>query len=663
MIKQWNMYEPIPDLGSFARAIGQDEMMATILWHRGIRDAKEAEAFLHPEAQPFEDPFLMKDMEIAVSRLTQAMNKGQHITVYGDYDVDGMTATSLMLLNLRAMGARVDFYIPDRLTEGYGLNRQALEALAGKTDLLVTVDCGIASVEDIGAMQGRLDIIVTDHHLPGAQLPPAVAVLNPHRADCPYPDKELAGVGVAFKLCQALWQRRGGHGDARGIELAALGTVADLVSLRGENRRIVKEGLRRMEEEPLPGLAALLEVANLTGKHLNAGHVGFMLAPRLNAAGRIRSARQGVKLLTAGSREEAAPIAEELDLLNRERQELERGIVQKAEEKLAPEEPFSLPALVVAGRGWNPGVIGIAASRLVDKYYKPAIVLTIQDDGVCKGSCRSIKGLHMVEALRACREHLLQFGGHEMAAGLSLKESELPAFREAFGAYAAAHLTADDYQPKVAVEFELAPEAITIPMVEELEKLEPYGMGNPKPLFGCRDVRAEEAVAIGRERNHLRFQLGTREHRVTGLMWNRAELAGVVNAEHCDLVYAPAINEWNGNRSVQCFVEELSPAASGRVFPGKETLRDIYRFLYGIQQQRGSIPFTAAGLTEACNRLMRPMAYFTMAMGLRVFQELGLVRESLEETGYYLLPPSGKMDLAASPTFRRYAGERGLENR
>lgn len=662
MIKQWNMYEPIPELAAFAHAIGQDEMMATLLWHRGIRDARAAEAFLHPEAQPFRDPFLMKDMKPAVARILQAMEKEQHITVYGDYDVDGMTATSLLLLNLRAMGARADFYIPDRLTEGYGLNRQALEQLAETTDLLVTVDCGIASVVDVGAMKGRLDIIVTDHHLPGEVLPDAVAVLNPHRPDCPYPDKELAGVGVAFKLCQALWQEHGGHGDVRGIELVALGTVADLVALRGENRRIVKEGLARMEEDPLPGIAALLAVANLTGKHLNAGHIGFLLAPRLNAAGRIRSARQGVKLLTAKSPEEAAPIAEELDLLNRERQELERAIVQQAEEKLAAEDPFSLPAIVVAGRGWNPGVIGIAASRLVDRYYKPTIVLTIQEDGICKGSCRSIAGLSMYEALAACKEHLLQFGGHAMAAGLSLKESGLAAFRAAFCAYAAAHLTADDYQPKVAVEFELAPEDVTLSMVEEIERLEPYGMGNPKPLFGCRDVRAEEAVAIGRDRNHLRFQFGTREHRVTGLMWNHAELAGVVNAEACDFVYAPAINEWNGTRSVQCLVEELSPAASKRVFPGKETLRDIYRFLYGIQQREGSIPFTAAGLTEACNRLMRPMAYFTMAMGLRVFQELGLVRENLEETGYYLPPPSGKMDLTASPTFRRYAQERDLES-
>ena len=410
MYKKWKLYEPVPELAAFARKIGRDTTVAALLWHRGIRTREEAQLFLHPEQLPFCDPFQMRDMDKAVARIMRALEQGEHITVYGDYDVDGMTATSLLTRTLRKVGARVDFYIPDRMTEGYGLNRKALEAIAEHSDLLITVDCGIASVADVAAVQGasHLDIIITDHHLPGSALPPACAVLNPHRADCPYPDKDLAGVGVAFKLCQALdAKRRGAEWDGQSVflddlELVALGTVADIVPLRGENRRIVKQGMARMEATSLPGIAALVEVAGLKDKKITAGHLGFLLAPRLNAAGRIESARTGVALLTAEDRQTADKLALELDMLNTERREIEHKICETAEEELSGLDMAAEKAIVVAGKGWNPGVIGIAASRLVDKFYKPTIVLSIQEDGVCRGSCRSIEGLNMYEALSAC---------------------------------------------------------------------------------------------------------------------------------------------------------------------------------------------------------------------------------------------------------------------
>ena len=656
MIKEWNVCEPVPGLASFAADIAASPMIAGILWHRGIRTKEEADAFLYPEQQPFLDPFLMRDMDKAVSRIEGAIEGHERIVVYGDYDVDGISAVSVLLHNLRKLGANADFYIPDRMTEGYGLNRKALETIASGASLLVSVDCGIASVADVAAMQGKLDMIITDHHLPGSELPPALAVLNPHRTDCPYPDKELCGAGVAFKLCQALWQRMEGKAFAGDLELVALGTVADLVPLRGENRRIVKEGLARMTETSFVGLSALIEIAGLKGKPINAGHVGFMLAPRLNAAGRIGTARKGVSLLLATEEKEAQALALELDLLNAERQSLEQEILERAEAQLAGQNPSCMPALVVAGADWNPGVIGIVASRLVDRYYKPTIVLSIQEGGVCKGSCRSIKGLHMYEALDACRDHLIQFGGHEMAAGLSLKESELAAFRRAFQDYAAAHLSEADYIPKVAVEGELPPEEVTLGFVEELSRVEPYGMGNPKPLFGCRGAAIHAPAAIGKEGAHLRFQLGEEGSRITGLFWNEGRLAPLLGEERMDIVYAPAVHEWNGRRSVQCMVDTLQVAQEDRVFPTRDLLRGVYRFLHTLCRMYGSIPYDDVQLTLAYRKECGVISYYTMGAALAVFQELGILAGKRDASGYEMPVVSGKMDLMDSPTYRRGSG-------
>lgn len=311
-------------------------------------------------------------------------------------------------------------------------------------------------------------------------------------------------------------------------------------------------------------------------------------------------------------------------------------------------------AVVAAGKGWNPGVIGIAASRLVDKFYKPTIVLSIGEDGMCRGSCRSIEGLNMYEALTACKDYLVQFGGHAMAAGLSLREENIPAFREAFAAYAGSHLSEEDYEPKVSVEFEVMPEDLTLDFVEELSLLEPYGMGNPKPYLGCRNVRGREAAAIGREHTHLRFKLGTEENPVTGLWWNHAELAPAINREALDIVYAPAINEWNGSRSLQCMVESLSPASAERVFPEKELLRDVYRFLVTCQRQKGSIPMATAQLAADFGQMFAHISSYTMGAALRIFEELGILRENLKESCYYLPPVKGRMELEASPTYRRH---------
>lgn len=655
MLKQWKLYDMMPDVASFASALGITDLAARILWHRGIHTVPDAEQFLHPEKQPFHDPLLMKDMKKAVVRIGRAIKQAEKIVVYGDYDVDGMTATALMIHNLKALGAIVDFYIPDRVSEGYGFNLPALRKIAADgAGLLVSVDCGIASVADVAAMKGQLDIIVTDHHLPGEILPDALAVINPHRVDCPYPDKNLCGAGVAFKLCQALWQKMRGEMYTRDLEIVALGTVADVVSLTGENRRIVKEGLTALRNSSFPGIHALLEVAAIHDSELNTGHVGFRLAPRLNAAGRIGSAEKGVRLLLSETAREAEELARELDILNSQRQDIEQEILQRVEEQLVGKNPDTLSAIVVAGENWNPGVIGIVASRLIDRYYKPAIVMSIQSDGLCKGSCRSIEGLNMYETLKLCREHIVQYGGHAQAAGLTVQQNELEPFRRAFEQACAATLSEEDYIPKVSVEFELAPENITFDFVEELALLEPYGMGNPKPLFGCRNIRGMGAVAIGAQKQHLRFQVGKPSAPINALFWNKSEYAGIVNAEAVDMVYSPAINEWQGMKRIQCMVDTLAPANKEKIFPEREVLVEIYRFLYSIQQQEGNIPYTVAELTLSFSQREKHISLYTMSTGLRIFQDLGLLRLNLEENTYHLLKASGRMELDHSPTFRRH---------
>lgn len=657
MLKEWKKYPEKPGAKKLAQELDITELTARALMHRGIEETAEARAFLHPEEMPFFDPFLMKDMDAAVERIAKAIKKREKIVVYGDYDVDGMTATSLLVHNLRALGALTSCYIPDRKTEGYGFNLKALQSIAdGGAGLLVSVDCGIASVDDVRAMGGILDIVITDHHLPGEKLPPALAVVNPHRADCPYPDKHLAGVGVAFKLCQALWQQLRGEEFSGDLELVALGTVADIVPLLGENRKIVKMGLEKLQESDFLGVRALVEAAGLKDKEITAGHIGFMLAPRLNAAGRLGSGRDGVRLLLSRDIEESESLAKELDALNGERQAIEAEILAAAEAELQSQEqdPEDMAAIVVAGKGWNPGVIGIVASRLVEKYYKPTVILAIQEDGFCKGSCRSIEGLHMYEALTACKEYLTQFGGHEMAAGLSLQEDKIDDFRRALQEYAGKKLTAQDYVPKVMVEFELPPQEVNFRIIEELALLEPYGMGNPKPTFGYRGLRGTEAQTMGAQRQHLKFQAGTADRPVTALYWNHSALAPIVNAEELDLVYTPSINEWNGRRSLQCFVESLAPAESGRKFPERDTLAGIYRFLLGVQKQQGKIPYSAEELAASYRAGGEDISLYTFAKGLRIFQELGLLHQTLEEAGYYLPSIAGKMDLEASPTYRRH---------
>ena len=657
MLKEWIVRAETAGGTALARELGTAPIIGQILWNRGLQTAEAARAFLHPEDEPYCDPFLMMDMERAAHRILEAIHVGEQIVVYGDYDVDGMTSTTLLMKNIRALGGMVSYYIPNRFTEGYGLNGAALRQIAAEgCGLLVTVDCGISSADVVAQMDGAMDIIITDHHLPGAALPPAYAVINPHRADCPYPFKELAGVGVAFKLVQALWQLEEERLYADDLDIVALGTVADLVPLVGENRKIVQAGLRRMTERPSPGIAALIRVSGCEGKSINTGMVGFQLAPRLNAAGRIETARRGVELLTAEDVHEAVSIAAELNALNMERRDLEQDILTEAESMLGGFTP-DVPAIVVAGEDWNAGVIGIVASRLVEKYYRPSIVLTRQGD-VYKGSCRSIAGLHMYDALAACRDTLIQFGGHAMAAGLTLECNRLEDFRCAFANYVNTHLNYEDFTPKISIEALVAPADWTIPMVEEIALLEPYGMGNPRPIFGVRDVRPRTATAIGADGKHLRMEVGTREKRVAALYWNYGELAELVTEEASDLAYTPSINEWQGMRSVQCMADSIMPAAHERIFPDRGILKAVYAFLRELGGADGHIPYSTVALTRRFSRKMGHISRYTMDCALCIFRELGLLVPR-EQGGWHFIPPEGRLELMDAPTFRRHEERKG----
>ena len=633
---------------AFADRLGISPFLAGILRRRDITDEQEAKAFLHPESfQAYYDPFLMKDMDRAVARIRRAIEEAEKIVVYGDYDVDGITATTLLVRALRRLGATADYYIPDR-QEGYGLHSESLRKIADDgAGLVVTVDCGIASTAEVDDMRGVIDIVVTDHHLPGASLPDAAAVIDPHREDCGYPFKELAGVGVAFKLCQALFREVRGEEFEDDLEVVALGTVADIVPLLSENRKLVKLGLACMKKTKLEGLRQLIEVAGLGGKDISSGQVGFVLAPRLNAAGRLETAMRGVELLLTEDEDKAKDIALTLNELNTERQQIEADILEQAKKQLASIDTAAARTLVVVGKNWHPGVIGIVASRIVDLYYRPTVVVSIQN-GEGKGSCRSIKGFHIFDALTTAKDILVRFGGHEMAAGLTVLPENIDALRAALDAYAESHMTEEEYVPCLALEAELRPKEITEELVTELSYLEPYGMANPRPLFGCFGVEGVDVRVIGREGQHLKFLIETGMQPIQVIGWNMAEKSVMVDRGAVDIAYMPEFNEWNGKISVQCKLTELRSSEGRSPVLTRDILGDIYRGL----RKMPKIPGNAESVGKQCG-----VSGGTLQIALKIFEELRLVAR--EGEGFRMMPmPKQKLRLEDSETYRKHVIER-----
>lgn len=560
-------------------------ILSQILINRRIETPEEAMSFLSPSLDNLFDPFLMNDMEKAAIRIKDAIENREKILTYGDYDVDGITGTALLLSILRGLNANVDYYIPHRLKEGYGLNVETIKRLKTKDPglkLIVTVDCGTSSVEEVSLANSLgIDVIITDHHIPPIthRLPEAYAILNPNRVDSTYPFRDLAGVGVVFKLCQALasdsrLQSTGSFGtpDSRLIDLVALGTVADIVPLAGENRILVKAGLEALTREERTGIKILKKVSGFKGKSVSSGIISFCLAPRINAAGRIGDAGLGVRLLLTESEMEALEISETLDRLNRERQEIEERILHEALEKLGILKPESIKtrgyqfpnhdySIILASPEWHMGVLGIVASRLTELFYRPAFLFCLKDN-IAKGSARSIPNFHLHEGLTECSDLLSSFGGHEFAAGLSMKEDNLENFRIKINEIIKNKLAEEDLIPKLRIDAKVDFRDINFNLINELASLSPFGLGNPEPVLGAKTVEVLYPRIVGD--NHLKVKLRQDRIMLDGIGFNMGSLLNgegvkIREGEKIDIAFTPSINEWEGGKTLQLEIKAIRP--------------------------------------------------------------------------------------------------------
>ena len=607
--------------GCLAAELGISPLVTGILLERGLNDTESMREFLYGSLTPFHDPFLMKDMEKAVRRIERALAQGEKITVYGDYDVDGISASSLLYIYLQGRGGRVETYIPQRKNEGYGLNDDALQTIAeGGTTLVITVDCGISGLHEVENAPKSLDIIITDHHTVPEILPPAYAIVNAKQADDAYPFKELSGVGIAFKLCQALEQRVPGRLPewAELTELAALGTVADIVPLVGENRELVRRGLAAMESTQLVGLRALIEASGLAKERIASDNIGFGLAPRLNAVGRLEHAQRAVELLVTKDQYKAAEIAAELNRENSLRQDISRQIQEEAEALLTQEKHIDT-AIVLASEGWHQGVIGIVASRLVDKYHLPTILLSISGD-MAKGSCRSIPALNLYEAIAAEADILTQFGGHHQAAGLTLPAAKVEEFRRRFKEYVRQNLQPEDYQPHQVVDCVISDKGeITLQDLEELQLLEPCGCANMPPVFAFRHALLHNAKAMGREQNHLQFLLDKGDFSYRCIMWNNAQLLHFMyDSMIADVAFQPKINVWREETTVQLHTVSIRQELNVGDF--RTHVADKYQLLAALVRTHNSLQVFVNKLDNLASELQSPQ--LAPYLELHAYEEL-----------------------------------------
>jgi len=571
MAKEWMFEPPAPGAAGLAKALGIPPLLAQVLAARGLAEPAAARAFLKPELGALLDPRVDPALIAAADRLVAAARSGEPIVIYGDYDVDGITGSAILWQALRLADANVRVYVPHRLEEGYGLNLAAVEQLAAEgTRVLVTVDCGITSADEVRrAGELGIETIVTDHHeADPTRVPQALVLVDPKLPGSAYPFRDLSGAGIAMKLAWAIGQRlsRGERvSDAfrdflvSATGLAALGTIADVVPLVGENHVLANFGLRALAASPLPGIQAMLEVTGLADKQLDAGHVGFVLGPRLNAAGRMGSAREAVELLTTAGRDAAMTIAQELDRQNRQRQQTEKRILDEAEQKVAESvRPERDAAIVLAGEGWHTGVIGIVASRLVEKYWRPTILIGIAE-GQAQGSGRSIPGFHMFEALSACSAHLKTYGGHAMAAGLRLSAADVPAFRDTFLAHAAARLGPEQLTPRLRIDARADLADLTLDLARMVEPMGPFGPGNARPVFAAPEVRlVGDARRIGQRGDHLQMYVTQAGATLRAIGWHAGEVADAVSrAGSCGIAFTLKVSDFHGAAEVELHLKDL----------------------------------------------------------------------------------------------------------
>ncbi len=578
--------------GDISRALGINHIVAKLLYSRGYSTPAAASAFIKVQDEVFLNPFEMAGMNEAVARIRTAIEKNERITIYGDYDVDGVTAVSTLYLYLKEKGASVDYYIPNRSGEGYGVSCSAIDVIgANGSSLIITVDTGITANDEVDyAKKLGIDFVITDHHECRSDLPNAVAVVNPHRPDCNYPFKELAGVGVVFKVISAVEEAvfcpdrlTATLNVIRSYaDLISIGTIADVMPIKEENRIIVKYGLSMIEKTERTGLSALIDVAS--GKDprkpdrfskrrkkpkITSGYIGFTLAPRINAAGRVRSATVAVELFLTNDYNRAYEIAEELCDANKERQAEENKIVQEAYDKISEIDIDRYPVIVLEANDWHHGVIGIVSSRITEKYSRPSILVSFEGNedpnlpsAVGKGSGRSIKGLNLVDALCYSSDLLAKFGGHELAAGLSVTRENLPEFIEKINEYARNNLSQEDMVPVVEADMEIPFNEINLRLAEQISLLEPFGVGNPVPMFVARGVNLVELSGVS-DGKHSRLTLSMSGVSVSGMFFsNSPESLGVYSGDKVDCIFSIDINEWQDRKSVQLIIKDVKPSLS-----------------------------------------------------------------------------------------------------
>ena len=591
LIKSSDSSEYRLGVSQIAASLGISPTVAKLLYNRGYTTVESAKAFVYMESEMLIDPFKMKDVDKGICGIKTAIEEGRKITVYGDYDVDGVTSVCTLYLYLKSLGANVDYYIPNRAGEGYGVSTSAIDSIKenGST-LIVSVDTGTTAVEEVEyAKSIGVDFIITDHHECRSDLPDALAVINPHRPDCEYPFKELAGVGVVFKFICAYEEKVRGYSRIEAAkrifssyaDLVAIGTIADVMPIKEENRIIVSYGLSMIENTNRIGLAALIDAASAKNDaqrsvqrkkktKITSGYIGYTLAPRINAAGRIKTASLAVELFLSDDRIRAKDIAEELCRTNKERQAEENKIMQEAYKKIEHYDIENNPVIVLDADTWHHGVIGIVASRITEKYARPAILVSFEGnesetpspDDVGKGSGRSIKGMNLVDALCHCSDHLVKFGGHELAAGLSVTRCELDTFRRLINEYAISNLDEKDMVQTVEADCELDFTEVNLALAKGLSLLEPYGVANPIPAFVLRGVTVNDINGIS-EGKHTRLSVGNGRYTISAMYFsNPPESLNISVGDKIDLLFNLDINEWGGRESVQIIVRDLKPSVS-----------------------------------------------------------------------------------------------------
>jgi len=545
--------------------------IAEALIKRGITQVDDAKIYFDVPLKDLINPFLMKDMEKAVKRITEAIFNREKICIYGDYDVDGITSTSLLYLFLTELNAKVIYYVPNRLEEGYGLNKDAIDDICGQdVDLMITVDCGITAIDEVAYAKSRgIDVIITDHHQQGENLPvEAYAIVNPMRSDDIYPFKHLSGVGVAFKLLMALRYYLNNNTDykyslpnlKKYLDIVTLGTIADVVPLIGENRIFVKHGLKMLSEKSSRvGLEELKKITGLKNVNLNASHIGFVIAPRINAVGRMGCSDRGVRLLITDDRNEARWLAEELDMENRYRQGIEKSILAESYAKIERHRLHEkYRGIVLYSEDWHPGVIGIVASRVVEKYFRPTIVITMEN-GLGKGSARSIPAFHLYDGLKDMSELLVSFGGHKYAAGLKIASENIKTLQKEFHNVISSHLTDEDFIPEINIDAVVSENQVDDELIKWLNNMRPFGSGNSEPIFLMKGLRKyQQFFYIGKDKKHIKGFLEKNGKVFQVIGYNMPEYEKILKtSEYFDIAFTPEYNTWLGEKTIQLKLKDI----------------------------------------------------------------------------------------------------------